>query len=78
MHIENPEILSTGLRTTEAKDEKALKKDACGHQQVDSGDAEASGSAQKVDELTKHFNFSFDHELSPPSHNSEFLLNRPT
>ena len=78
MHIENPEILTPGIRTTEAKDEKALKKDACGAQQEDPGDQEASGSAQKVDELTKHFNFSFEHELSPPSHNYEFFLNRPT
>ena len=45
MHIENPENLSPKLRTTEAKDEKASKKDACGAQQEDPGDQAASGSA---------------------------------
>ena len=44
-----------------------MKKDVCGPQQLDTGEAAASGKAQTTEELTKLFNFSFDHEHPPLS-----------
>ena len=62
----------------EANGQKAMKKDDQGPQQLDIGEAEASGKAQSNEEMTKLFNFSFDIEHSPLNSSSEFLLDRPT
>ena len=42
-----------------------MKNNECGPQQLDIGEAAARGKAEKSNELTGLFNFSFDHEYVP-------------